>query len=462
MANEEHVALLRQGVETWNTWRRTYSGKFPPDLAGADLHGMDLDGADLHEVYLIDTDLHGGILSGANLRYADLSGANLHGADLNGADLHEASLFGANLSEADLSAASLHGTVLGHATLSHANLRGASLVQASLKAADLRGADLRRANLHGADLSEAKLQAADLRGADLHDADLHGADLSEAKLHRVNLSKANLSGADLREASLRGANLSGANLSGANMFRADLFKADLVEGDLCGANLIGANLTGANLIEADFANANLTSCYIYGVSAWKLKLDGAQQKDLVITALGEATITVDNIEVAQFIYLLLHNQKIRDVIETITSKAVLILGRFTVERKAVLDTLREELRNRGYLPILFDFEGSVNRSTDETITLLARMARFVIADVSDAKSVLQELRGIVPNLPSVPVQPIIVSTQDEPGMFDYYRPYPWFLKTYRYATTHQLITDLSERVIRPAEIKVQELRGQIP
>lgn len=462
MANEEHVALLRQGVETWNTWRRTYSGKFPPDLAGADLHGMDLDGTDLHEVYLIDTDLHGGILSGANLRYADLSGANLHGADLNGADLHEASLFGANLSEADLSAASLHGTVLGHATLSHANLRGASLVQASLKAADLRGADLRRANLHGADLSEAKLQAADLRGADLHDADLHGADLSEAKLHRVNLSKANLSGADLREASLRGANLSGANLSGANMFRADLFKADLVEGDLCGANLIGANLTGANLVEADFANANLTSCYIYGVSAWKLKLDGAQQKDLVITALGEATITVDNIEVAQFVYLLLHNQKIRDVIETITSKAVLILGRFTVERKAVLDTLREELRNRGYLPILFDFEGSVNRSTDETITLLARMARFVIADVSDAKSVLQELRGIVPNLPSVPVQPIIVSTQDEPGMFDYYRPYPWFLKTYRYATTHQLITDLSERVIRPAEIKVQELRGQIP
>jgi uncharacterized protein YjbI with pentapeptide repeats len=462
VANEEHVALLRQGVETWNTWRRTYSGKFPPDLAGADLHGMDLDGTDLHEVYLIDTDLHGGILSGANLRYADLSGANLHGADLNGADLHEASLFGANLSEADLSAASLHGTVLGHATLSHANLRGASLVQASLKAADLRGADLRRANLHGADLSEAKLQAADLRGADLHDADLHGADLSEAKLHRVNLSKANLSGADLREASLRGANLSGANLSGANMFRADLFKADLVEGDLCGANLIGANLTGANLVEADFANANLTSCYIYGVSAWKLKLDGAQQKDLVITALGEATITVDNIEVAQFVYLLLHHQRIRDVIETITSKAVLILGRFTVERKAVLDTLREELRNRGYLPILFDFEGSVNRSTDETITLLARMARFVIADVSDAKSVLQELRGIVPNLPSVPVQPIIVSTQDEPGMFDYYRPYPWFLKTYRYATTHQLITDLSERVIRPAEIKVQELRGQIP
>jgi hypothetical protein len=39
-----------------------------------------------------------------------------------------------------------------------------------------------------------------------------------------------------------------------------------------------------------------------------------------------------------------------------TSKAVLILGRFTDERKAVLDALRDELRKRNYLPILFDFD----------------------------------------------------------------------------------------------------------
>jgi len=32
---------------------------------------------------------------------------------------------------------------------------------------------------------------------------------------------------------------------------------------------------------------------------------------------------------------------------------VLILGRFTDERKAVLDALRGELRKRNYLPILF-------------------------------------------------------------------------------------------------------------
>ena len=181
--------------------------------------------------------------------------------------------------------------------------------------------------------------------------------------------------------------------------------------------------------------------------------------NLVITPPDEPEITVDNIEVAQFVYLLLHNEKIRDVIDTITSKAVLILGRFTDERKAVLDALREELRERNYLPILFDFEKPRSRDTDETITLLARMARFIVADISDAKAVLQELRAIVPDLPSVPVQPIILAMQEEPGMFDFYRNRPSFLPVHRYVSQEQLLADLGEKVIRPAELKVLDLRA---
>ena len=90
---------------------------------------------------------------------------------------------------------------------------------------------------------------------------------------------------------------------------------------------------------------------------------------------GAAGSGVGNIEVAQFIYLLLHNPKLGDVIDTITSKAVLILGRCTGERKKVLDPHREELRKRNYLPILFDFDKPAERDLTETISLLARMAR---------------------------------------------------------------------------------------
>jgi hypothetical protein len=72
--------------------------------------------------------------------------------------------------------------------------------------------------------------------------------------------------------------------------------------------------------------------------------------------------------VAQFIYLLLNNEKIRSVIDTITSKVALILGRFTPDRKIVLDAIREELRNQNYLPVLFDFQKPDNKDLTGTIS----------------------------------------------------------------------------------------------
>src|SRR2546423_1370710 len=192
---------------------------------------------------------------------------------------------------------------------------------------------------------------------------------------------------DLSEADLIGANLSRANLSEANLSEANLSKANLSE----------ANLSKATLVRTNLAQANLTDCQIYGISAWDIQLEEAKQNNLVITLEGQPTITVDNLEVAQFIYLLLNNPKIRDVIDTIAKKAVLILGRFTPERKAVLDALREALRIHGYVPILFDFDKPVTRDLTETVSTLAHLARFIVADLTDPSSIPQELYAIVPH-----------------------------------------------------------------
>ena len=78
------------------------------------------------------------------------------------------------------------------------------------------------------------------------------------------------------------------------------------------------------------------------------------------------------------------------MIDTITSKAVLILGRFSEERKPVLDAIRNELREHNYLPILFDFDPTTNQTIIETVKTLAGMSRFVVADLTDARSVPQE------------------------------------------------------------------------
>jgi hypothetical protein len=354
MANEEHLKILKQGVEAWNRWRDE-NRDVQPDLGEADLSESDLSRADLSE---------------ADLGGADLSRAYLGEADLGGADLNGAHLRGACLSQADLS------------------------------------------------------------GAHLSQADLIGADLI---------------GACLIEADLDGAHLRGACLSGAALGRADLD---------------GAHLTQATLVGTDFTNAVLTGCSIYGISAWDVNLKGAAQTDLTVSPYGEPTIAVDNLRVAQFIYLLLDNQEIRAVVDPITARVVLILGRFTPERKAVLDALREELRRRDYLPILFDFEQPTSRDLTETISTLAHMARFVVADMTGAKSILRELERIVPDLPPVPVQPLIVRSEYEAAMAEHFRRYPWVLETYQYASPDDLLGALGEKVISPAEQKAKELTGK--
>jgi hypothetical protein len=278
---------------------------------------------------------------------------------------------------------------------------------------------------------------------------------------RPDLSGADLSGADLREANLREADLRQADLRQADLSGAILHDADLFKADLSGANLREANLFIAKLVDTDLTRADLTGCCVYGASAWGLRLEGAKQHNLIITnpAENEPEITVDNLEVAQFIYLLLNNQKIRQVIDTITSKTVLILGRFTAGRKAVLDALREELREHDYLPILFDFNVPATRDITETISLLAHMARFIIADLTDPSSIPKELEAIVPKL-AVPVQPLLEGASRPYSMFKDYGKYEWVLPIYRYEGLEALLAALAEKVIAPAEEKVKALQEQ--
>jgi len=294
----------------------------------------------------------------------------------------------------------------------------------------------------------------------LEEADFRWTNLSNAKLRKTilakaNCYKANLSGADLSGAFAPNTTLILADLRNATIVDASLNAANMLQADLSGADLSGTDMKLCHLVQSKLIGANLSGCKIYGASVWESDLSGANQSDLILSPNGEPIITTDNIEIAQFIYLLLNNQKIRHVIDTITSKVVLILGRFTPERKAILEAIRDELRKRNYLPVLFDFEKPSSRDTTETVSTLAHMARFVIADITDAKSIPQELMRIVPALPSVPVQPLLLDSQKEHGMFEHFRRFPWVLEPYLYDDEDGLLAALAEKVIGPAEAKAK-------
>jgi len=173
--------------------------------------------------------------------------------------------------------------------------------------------------------------------------------------------------------------------------------------------------------------------------------------------MDQDTIIVDDLKVAQFIDLLLDNEEIRGVIDTITSKVVLTLGRFTAERKRVLDAICDELRRRDYLPVLLDFDKPDSRDLTKTISTLAHMVRFVIADITDAKAIPQELQKIVPGLPSDPVRPIILDSQFEYGMFQGFGGYLSMLPPHRYQDNDHLLESLETQIIGPALTKAEEI-----
>jgi hypothetical protein len=122
-----------------------------------------------------------------------------------------------------------------------------------------------------------------------------------------------------------------------------------------------------------------------------------------------------------------------------------------------LNALREALRQRNYLPLLFDFEKPASRDLTETIGTLAHLSRFIIADLTDPSSVPHELMSFVRDLPSVAVQPIILKGQEPYAMFENLQRYSWVLPTYEYECEKTLIASLQDMIIGPAEAKAMIL-----
>ena len=406
LGDPTQLQVLRQAAEKedagiWNRWRDEHNVE-RPDLRGADLSKL--------------------VLHGVNLQFADLTETRLMGASIV-ASLDYAVLNGADLTGARMWSCRFEETRLVNATCRGTEFRGSRIVASNFSDTQLQKADFERCYLE-----DTFFDAADLTGATFYQADLWMAFLRRATLDQVNL---------------RGANLHGANLMGAMLTNCDLSRTVFVDSDIRGATI--------------------RDCGVYGVSAWGLVRDEKTfQRNLRVSKQDESPLYVDDIEVAQFIYMMVHNARIRDVIDTISKKGVLILGRFTPERKVILDGIRTRLRDKGYVPMIFDFEKPTQRDLEETVKVLAGLSRFVIVDITKPSSSPFEIHATVPDY-MIPFVPIIERGEKPFSMFEGLQTkYDWVLDTVEYPSEKALMRELDEEIIAPAlamEAKIAGKRG---
>jgi uncharacterized protein YjbI with pentapeptide repeats len=435
MANPDHVELVRRGADAWNEWRRA-NPSVTPDLSHAELTGLRLAGINLQE---------------ANLDHADLSACFLREVNLRGAHCPYAVFRGASLvygvgEEADFT----------NAVLEQAWLVGGQWQRARFKQVAAIGVNFQQAGLQSADFTEffthgGSFIIADATGADFSKAYVAWCGMYDARFTNANFAGADLEGSDFHNSDLSGASMVNMNLKGANFRMSNLHATDLKGSDLSSAVLVGADVTAADL----------SGCRIHGVSSWDLRVDAAtKQLDMIITPPDAAAIMVEDIEVAQFVYLLLNNGKIRNVIDTVGTKGVLILGRFT-ERKEVLEAIRAAVRNRGYVPIVFDFERPTDRDFSETVRILAGMSRFVIADITKPRSVPLEAQALVPDY-MIPFVPLIARGEQPFAMFQdlWHKHGEWVLQPLAYESIEQLVKVFDKAVIEPANERLLTLRKQ--
>ena len=475
MANQEHLDKLLDSDfgDHWNEWRRE-NPKIVPDLSGAHLSGRSF-----HDTNLTGADLRRVDLSRSHLYHVDLSGANAHGLIAKEANFFECNLDGCQLSPR---ARYREHVQPNEVLIEPYTVRPARLVsvphdhcadfsEASFIKSSLRQAVLDMARLWDVSFFETPMNSASFVGATFHPKQIHGSSLAHANFADANLGGANLSGVDLTDANLEHAVLVDANLGPARVVAmhnlttgggrpttVDFYEHPEWPTILRRANLRGAYLHNSSLVQADLRGADLRGAHVFGVSAWNVRLEGAIQEDLIVTHPKEPALVVEGIELAQFMHLMLNNERLRQVIDTITSKVVLILGNFSPERKAILGRMREQLRNRGYVPVLFDFEKPQSRDLTETVDLLAGMARFVLADVSEPRSTPHELRGIAAHVRSVPIVPLCRRDERPYAMLDDLCAYRHVLPTVMYDDSDDLMSRFDIDVIGAAEDRLAELR----
>lgn len=146
MANQKQLKILKQGVKTWNRWRKENPG-IVPDLRKANMQNLRLD-------TIPHADLSGARLSEMFWGSVDLKDANLEGADLSDGHFNMARLNGVNMNNADLTS-----TLFDFGSMSGATLHGATIFRTTFYDLSMSNVDFSQALIVGATFIDVDLSS---------------------------------------------------------------------------------------------------------------------------------------------------------------------------------------------------------------------------------------------------------------------------------------------------------------
>lgn len=239
----------------------------------------------------------------------------------------------------------------------------------------------------------------------MNDLDFSGMHFVKAEIFGAFAEGLNLRNAVFDGTVFEEGDFSRAYFCGATFRNTRFNKTTLTNAVFDGATFVNCNFNRVNLTGASFHVKEITETVVYGISAWDLQTsDGMKQSNLVIEKTyelysdlierGAVPMTVDDIELAQFVYYLSSHRRMRDTINILNTKGVLLLGRFKHGGLDRLYAMRKWLQQKGYSAMIFDFERPDNLDLIETVVTMAGLCKFVVADIS-GPSVAVELDAIL-------------------------------------------------------------------
>ncbi|MGQ0801356.1 MAG: pentapeptide repeat-containing protein [Pseudomarimonas sp.] len=341
----------------------------------------------------------------------------------------------------DLSDRFFLDSVIRFSTFTRCSMRHSSFATSRVEHCRFRGCDLSHARFDQASIISSSTfdDEGEMSGV-LRDARFDGTKLAQVDFGPIFAERADFNRANLNEVTFRGTKLARARFIGSRLTR---------------VNFLGTSLKEAVFVRNSLTNCKLDEVLVTGVAAWNNKYDEASSDQQRCIIDDHLPLRIRNIETAQLIDQVCDG-KFANAVNEMTGCAVLLLGRFDKAGRERLDVLRRGLEEQGYLPLIFEFVPPTDRTVTETVVLLAHMVKFIVADLSDPRSVGHELRSIIPTL-GVPVVPVISANQDAYSMFGDYWRYDWVLDIVRYGSTQELADILLSRIISPALGKAEQI-----